>query len=110
MDLDGLCIKFQTLLFVNKKFLNVFPLIALKLNHLTHLRVIDDGAIAGEFLLDDLQYLLLVELLGKPLYGSQGFTTIALLNSNMNVILRLLCFPSVFVGLGEGVEGLEVFD
>ena len=31
-----------------------------------------------EFLLDDLQYLLLVELLGKPLYSSQGLTTIAL--------------------------------
>lgn len=47
MDLNGLCIKFQTLLFVNEKFLNVFPLIALKLNHLPHLGVIDNGAIAS---------------------------------------------------------------
>ena len=47
VDLDGLCIKFQPLLLVNKEFLNIFPLIALKLNHLAHLGIVDNGAIAG---------------------------------------------------------------
>ena len=80
------------------------------------------SSIHTKLLLDDLQYLLLVELLGQPLDGGQGLATIALysslanltreyklgreartLNSYMDVILRLLSLPSVFVGFGEGV-------
>lgn len=45
--LDGFGIKFQPLLFVDQEFLNVFALITLKLNHLAHLSIIDDGAIAS---------------------------------------------------------------
>ena len=64
MDLDGLAIKAQALLLVGQEILDIFALIALELNHLAHLRVGDDGAIAGKLLLDDLEDLLLVEFLG----------------------------------------------
>ena len=83
-----------------------------------------------KLLLDDLKYLLLVKFFRQSLDSSQGLTTIAFcasssqpplhqavfdavtgcfevivhtLDPNMDVILRLLCFASVFVGLGEGV-------
>jgi len=103
MDLDGLGVKLQTLFLVGKKLLDILALIALELDHLAHLRVVDDGAIASELLLDDLEDLLLVELLRQALDRRQGLTTIALLNPYMDVILRLLCFAGVLVGLGEGV-------
>jgi hypothetical protein len=45
--LDSLGIKLQTLLLVGEELLNIFALIALKLNHLSHLSVDDDGAIAS---------------------------------------------------------------
>jgi len=110
MDLDGLGIQFQTLLLVSEEFLNVLALIALQLNHLSHLCINNDGAITSEFLLDDLEDLLLVELLRKALDSGQSLTTIALLNTDVYVILRLLGLSSIFVGFGEGVEGLEIFD
>jgi len=110
MDLDGLGIKFETLFLVGEELLNILALISLELNHLSHLSVDDDGAIASEFLLDDLEDLLLVKLLGQALNSCQSLTTIALLNTNVYVILRLLGLSCIFVGFGEGVEGLEIFD
>ena len=44
--LDSFGIKFQPFLLVNQKLLNVLSLIALKLNHLAHLGVVNYGAIA----------------------------------------------------------------
>jgi len=110
MDLDGLGIKLETLLLVHQELLDILALISLELNHLAHLSVVDNGAIASEFLLDDLEDLLLVELFRKALDCGQRLTTIALLDPNMDVILGLPGFPSVFVGFGEGVEGLQIFD
>lgn len=110
MDLDGLGVELQSFLLVDQEFLDIFALITLKLDHFTHLTVIDNGAIASEFFLDDFENLLLIELLGKTLDSSQSLTTIALLDSYMDIILRLLGLASVLVGLGEGVESLEVLD
>lgn len=45
--LDVFGIKFQTFFLVHQEFLDIFALITLKLNHLTHLRIVDDGAIAS---------------------------------------------------------------
>jgi len=67
VDLDGLGIQLQTLLLIREELLNILALIALQLDHLSHFSVNDDGAIASELLLDDLEDLLLVELLGKTL-------------------------------------------
>lgn len=110
VDLDGLGIKLESLLLVSQELLDILSLVSLQLNHLAHLSVRDDGAIASEFLLDDLKNLLLVELLGKTLNSGQSLATIALLNPYVDVVLRLLSLAGIFVGFGEGVEGLEVFD
>ena len=56
-----------------------------------------------ELLLDHLEYLLLVEFLGQTLDSGQSLTTIALLDADVDVVLGLLRFPSVVVGLREGV-------
>jgi len=106
MDLDGLGVELETFFLVDQELLDILALISLELNHLAHLSVVDDRAIASELLLDDLEDLLLIELLGKALDCCQSLTTIALLNPYMDVVLGLLCFPSIFVGFGEGVEGL----
>lgn len=110
VNLDGLGIKLQTFLLVDQEFLHILALVTLQLDHLAHLRVVDDGAIASELLLDHLEDLLLVKLLGESLDRSQGLAAIALLDTDMNVVLRLLALSCIFIGFGEGVEGLEVFD
>jgi hypothetical protein len=45
--LDSLGIKFQAFLLVGEELLNILALISLELNHLPHLSVDDDGAIAS---------------------------------------------------------------
>lgn len=45
--LDGLDIQLKTFLLVGQEFLNILALVSLELNHLAHLSVADDGAIAG---------------------------------------------------------------
>lgn len=45
--LDSLGIKFQAFFLVGEELLNVLTLIALELDHLAHLSIDDDGAIAG---------------------------------------------------------------
>lgn len=78
---------------------NVVSLISLKLNHFTILRVFDDGSITRKFLLqlvrqrhDDeftnllasfYDFLLIIRI-GNPLDSSQSFTSVSLLDSNMN--------------------------
>ena len=76
--LDGLRIKTKALLLVGQEILDILALISLELDDLTHLGVCDYGSITGEFLLDDLEDLLLVKLLGQALNGSQGLASIAL--------------------------------
>lgn len=109
MDFDLTHRQSKAIDFVGQKFLYVFALVTLKLNHLTHFIADDDGAIAGEFLLDDLENLLLIELLGYSLDGGQGLPAIPLLDADMDVFLRLLGL-TFFIGLREGVEGSEVFN
>ena len=77
MDFDGLRIQLQPLLLIDQEFLHILALVALELNHLAHLRVVDDGAIASELLLDDLEDLLLVEFLWQALDRGQCLATIA---------------------------------
>lgn len=64
MDLNSLDIKTEAVFLVGQEILDIFALVALELDHLSHLGVGDDGAIAGELLLDHFEDLLLVELLG----------------------------------------------
>lgn len=46
MDLDSLGVKLKTVL-AGEEFLEILALVALELNHLAHLSIVDDGAIAG---------------------------------------------------------------
>lgn len=78
VNLDGRGIEAQTFLLVREELLNILALVALELDDLTHLRVAHDGAIASELLLDHLEDLLLVELLGETLDSRQGLATVAL--------------------------------
>jgi hypothetical protein len=78
VDLDGLDIKTKALFLVCQEILDILALIALELDHLSHLGVGDDGAIAGELLLDHFEDLLLVELLRQALNRGQCLATIAL--------------------------------
>lgn len=78
VNLDSLAIKAEALFLIGQEVLHIFALVALELDHLSHLRVCDDGAIAGKLLLNDLEDLLLVEFLGQTLDRRQGFATIAL--------------------------------
>lgn len=111
VDLDSLGIELEAILFINEEFLNGFALITLKLNNLTHLGISHDSAIASELFLDDLQDLFAVEFSWQSLDCSQRLSAIALLDANMNIFLLLLrSLSGVFVGLGEGVIRLEVFD
>jgi hypothetical protein len=126
MDLDGLRIQLQTLLLIDQELLYILALVALELDHLAHLRVVDDGAIAGELLLDHLEDLLLVELLREPLHRRQCLATIAFcashvslgvermfqsywrveltLDTDVDVVLRLLGVSSgISIGLCKGV-------
>jgi hypothetical protein len=75
--LYGLCVKFEAIL-RDQELLNIFALITLQLDHLAHLTVVDDCAIASELLLDHLQDLLLIELLRQALNCGQSLATIAL--------------------------------
>jgi len=109
VDLDGLGIQLQPFL-IGQKLLHILALIALQLDHLAHLRVVDNGAIAGELLLDHLEDLLLVELLRQALDGGQGFATIALLDTDVNVVGGLFGLSCIRIGLGKGVESLQVLD
>lgn len=102
--LDGLCVQFKAV-FGDQEFLNILSLVTLELNDFSHLTVRHDGTIAGELLLDHLEDLLLIEFLGETLDCGQSLTTIALLDTDMDVILALLFLgvASIVVGLREGV-------
>lgn len=49
---DSLSVETKTFLLVGHEVLDIFALVALELNHLAHLIVGDNGAIAGKLLLD----------------------------------------------------------
>lgn len=46
MDFDGLGVKLKTVL-AGEEILEILALVALKLDHLSHLGIVDNGAIAG---------------------------------------------------------------
>ena len=63
-------------------------LISLELNDLTHFLILNEGAVASEFLLESLEELLGIVLGRDTLEGGDSFSTISLLNSDVNVIRR----------------------
>lgn len=107
---DVIGVETETSLLVNEEIHDLLALVTLKLDHLAGLFVIDLVAIASEFLPEEGQNLAGVELCRETSDSGQRLATIALLNTNMDVILDLFGITGVVVGFGEGVEGLEIFD
>ena len=68
---------------LGQKLAHIVALIALHLNDFAIFGMFDDGAIAGEFLLESAYEFLLVKLVGYALYGGQCLATITLLYTNM---------------------------
>lgn len=114
MDLDAVLWERKTF-FVDHEFKRIFTLITLKLDDLAGFFVGNDGAVAGEGLLHEFEDFLEFVSVWNTLDGSQSLTTIALLNTNVNVLGILLArgFLLAFacvVGVRERVEGFEVLD
>ena len=63
---------------------HIVPLVALQLDDLAVLGVLDHGAVAGEVLLEGAHELLLVELLADALHGRQRLAAIALLDADVD--------------------------
>jgi len=107
---DVIGVETETGLLVNEEIHDLLALVTLELDHLASLLIIDLVAIASEFLPEEGQNLAGVELSRKTSDSGQRLATIALLNTDMDVILDLFGITGVVVGFGEGVEGLEIFD
>jgi len=92
VDFDGLLVEAKTLGLADQKFANLAALVALKLDHLAHALGLgggDDRAIASEILLEDLENFLVVKLGRNALDRGQGLASIALLDTDMEVLLLL---------------------
>jgi hypothetical protein len=75
--LDGLGVDFQALFLVDEEVFHGIALVALELDHVASLFIVDDGTVAGKLLLDDLEDFLEIKLGRDALDGGQGLATIA---------------------------------
>jgi len=110
VDSDVIGVKTEAALLVSEEIHDLLTLVALKLNHLAGLFIIDLVSIAGKLLPEEGKNLARVKLYGKAGDCGQRLAAITLLNAYMDVILGLLIITGVVVGFREGVEGLEIFD
>lgn len=94
------------LILVGEKVHHFGAMVSLELDHLAHVGVLNDGAIASIFLLESLEKSLGRVLLGEALDSRQGLATVALLNTNVDVIFRL----GITNVVGERIMNLEIFD
>lgn len=86
-------------------------LITLELDDLTGLLILNERAVASEFLLECLQELLSIVLLGQALQRREGLASVPLLNADVDVVLLRanVCARAKRVSLVcEGVESVEV--
>ena len=93
-------------LLLHEERVHVRPLVARQLDDLAHLRVLRDGAVALEVLLEGLADALHVEVVGQTLHGRNTLPPVSLLHADVD--LRLVSL--LLVGVVEGVEGVEVLD
>src|SRR6266480_6975031 len=85
MDLDCLGVDLKTLVLVDEKILHSIALVALQLDHVAGLLIVDDGAVASKLFLDDLEDFLEVELGWDGLDRGQCLATITLLDADVDV-------------------------
>jgi len=91
---------------IREEFHDFGTMITLKLNHLSHIRVLDDGSIACIFLFEGFEEGLWAIILRQALDSRQRLATVALLNTDMDVIFS----GSITNVVGERIINLEIFD
>lgn len=96
---------------LNEEVGNLATLVSLELYDLTQLLVVNEGAVAGKFLLKGFEKFLRIVLFGQALQGGQGLPPIPLLNTDVDVI----CLRSNVLAVSErvslvckGIECIEV--
>lgn len=90
---------------------DVLALVTLELDHFSIFWMLDDGTIAGKFLLKRLHQFLFIVIISDPLDSGKGLPAVPLLDSYMYIILSagrkqvitLTC-------ISKGVERVEVLD
>merc|ERR1719427_1779835 len=92
---------------VNKKLLNVISLISGELNDFTILFVVDNRSVTIELLFESFREFLLVVFLFYSLQGCNGFTSVTLLNTNVNLVLKHFA-RDLILGFVSGVELVEL--
>lgn len=110
VDFDLILGDTEAFLLVDQKFMKDFTLVTLQLDDLTEGCVFNYGAIAGKVLLDHLQYLLWIVFFGKPLEGRQGLSTIALLDTYVNITAGSFTVVTGPFAICKRIEGFEIFD
>jgi len=101
----------DSLLRKERGYLNT--LVTLELDHLAHLFVFDEGTVASKLLLECLQEFLKVIFFGQALEGGQGLSSIALLNTNMDVVLLrpdVIVISEGVAFISEGIVGSKVLN
>jgi len=96
---------------LDKKIGNFATLVSLELDDLTHLLVVNEGAIAGEFLLKSFEQFLRIVLFGQALQGGQGLSPIPLLDTNVDIVrLRsnVLAVSERISLVCKGIDCIEV--
>lgn len=103
--------------FLHNERRHLLSLIALKLDNLAQIFVVDNGTVACELLLKRLQELFLIILLGQSLECRERLSTVPLLDTDVNVVLLLLFLDDLrrfLLGLvaeiGEGIVTGEVLN
>ncbi|KAK8706035.1 hypothetical protein V6N13_049616 [Hibiscus sabdariffa] len=71
---------------VDEELRDVLALVALELNDLAELFVLDDVAVAAEVLLQALEDLLVAQIMPQPLDRRQALLPVPLLDSDMNIL------------------------
>jgi hypothetical protein len=84
VDLDGVLLNNA---FGDEELGDVLPLVALELDDVAQFRVLDNGAVAAEILLEDLEHLFKVHLLRNARGGRERLSTIALLDADVHIVV-----------------------
>lgn len=71
---------------IHKKFLHVCPLIPTQLNNLFIVLILLNGSVAREIFLKCLTYALNIQVVRKTSYGGDTFSSVTLLNTNVNLV------------------------
>jgi len=94
---------------LGEELTNIVSLVALKLDDLSVLGMLDDGAVTGEILLACPDYLLFIKVIRNSLHGCEGLATVTLLDTNVNqAVLHALIIASD--GVRKRIKCLEVLD